>query len=137
MVRIAPIRVMSFFLLAACAALGQSERPSADLLQRDDSKSLEVQHQEMQAWRSLPDAPVQPSIQAEKFRTFVEEARSPVYLGATRINAGVMDGTELGHVAPGLLASFTDSHKAAAFWVGPPTPFRTFLSRAMNPERER
>ena len=113
MVRIAPIRVMSFFLLAACAVLGQSERPFADLLQWDRSNSLEVQHQEMQAWRSLPDAPsVQPSIQAANFRTFVEEARSPVYPGTTRINAGVTSETELGHVTSGLPGSFTDPHKA-------------------------
>jgi hypothetical protein len=110
MVRIAPIRVMSFFLLAACAALCQSERPSADLLQGDGSNSLEVQHQEMQAWRSLPDAPsVQPSIQAENFRTFVEEARSTLTPGTASFNAGV---TELDHIAPGLLARFTDSQKA-------------------------
>jgi hypothetical protein len=30
--RIAPIRVVSFFLLAACGALGQSDHSSADLL---------------------------------------------------------------------------------------------------------
>jgi hypothetical protein len=55
--RVTPIRVISFFLLAACAALCQSERPSADLRQQDASSSPEVQRQEMPMWRSLPDAP--------------------------------------------------------------------------------
>jgi hypothetical protein len=50
--RVAPIRVTSFFLLAACGALCQSERPSADLRQQGASNSPEVQRQEM-----LPDAP--------------------------------------------------------------------------------
>jgi hypothetical protein len=130
MVRIAPIRVISFFLLAACAALGQSERPSADLLQWDGSKSLEVQHQEMQARRSLPDAPsVQPSIQAEKFRTFAEEARSLITPSTGSINDGVMDGTELGPVVPGPLASFTDSHKA----VFAQKKSRTFFGKYLCP----
>jgi hypothetical protein len=51
--RVAPVRVTLFFLLAACGALCQSERPSADLRQQDASSSPEVQRQEM-----LPDAPV-------------------------------------------------------------------------------
>jgi len=61
--RIAPIRVILVVLWAACGALSQSERLSADLLQRNGSTSPEVQRQEMRAWRSLPDAPstVQPS----------------------------------------------------------------------------
>ena len=96
--RIAPIRVISFFLLAACAALCQSERPSADLLQGlqfDGSNSPEVQRQEMLTWKSLPDAPsVQPPTQAETFHTFVNESRSPLRLGVVGVNAGVMRETE-------------------------------------------
>ena len=92
--QIAPTRVISFFLLAACGALCQSERPSADLLresQSDGSNSSEVRRQQMRTWGSLPDAPsVQPPTQAEKFRTFVDEARSPLTLGAVAISAGVM-----------------------------------------------
>ena len=94
--RIAPIRVISFCLLAACGALCQSETPSADLLQRDGSNSPEVQRQnlhtpELHTWRSLPDAPsVQLPTQSGKFRTFVNEARSPLTLGAAGVNAGAM-----------------------------------------------
>src|SRR5450755_4378024 len=105
--RIAQIRVISFFMLAACGALCQSERPSADLLQGDGSNSPEVQRQEMRTWRSLPDAPsVQLPTQAEKFQTFVDDARSPLTLGTAGINAGVMRETELGHVTPVPQVSF-------------------------------
>lgn len=102
--RIAPIRIISFFLLAACGALCQSERPSVDLLQGDGSNSLA---------RSLPDAPsVQPPTQAEKVRKFVDEARSPLTLGAVGINAGLMRETKLGHVTPKLQSSFTAPYQA-------------------------
>ena len=106
MKRIAPIRVTSFLLLAACGALCQSDRPFADLLQGlqfDGSHSAEVQRQAMRTWRSLPDTPsVQPPTQAEKFHTLVNEARSPLTLGAVAVNAGVMRETELTHFTPGL-----------------------------------
>src|ERR1017187_614179 len=112
--RIAPIRAILFVLWAACGAWSQSERPSADLLQRDGSTSPEVR-QEMRAYRSLPDAPstVQPPTQAEKLQTFVDQARSPLTLGAVGINAGVMRETKLGYVTPGLQPSFTASYKEA------------------------
>ena len=130
MVRIAPIRVISFLLLAACGGLCQSERPSADLLQWDGSNSLEVQRQEMQAWRALPDAPsLQPSIQEEKFLTFFEEAHSPVTPGTAGINAGAMGGTELGNVTPELLASFTAPRKAMLA----PKRSSTFFDKCLYP----
>jgi len=112
---IAPIQVILFFLLAACGALSQSERPLTDLLQRDGSTSPEMQRQEMRAWRSLPDAPstVQPSTQAEKFQTFVDQTRSPLTLGAVGINAGVMGEIRLGYVTAGLQRSFTAPDRAA------------------------
>jgi hypothetical protein len=103
MVRSAPIRVISFVLLAACGAWCQSER--ADLvqgLQFDGSNSPKVQRPETRTWRSLPDAPstVQPRKQAEKFQTWVDEVRPPLALGAVGIHSGVMRGTELRHVTP-------------------------------------
>lgn len=55
--RIAPIRVISFFLLTACGALCQSGRSSADLHQGEGSNSPEVQRQEMPTWKSLPGNP--------------------------------------------------------------------------------
>src|SRR5580700_5944439 len=77
----APIRVISFFLLATCVALCQSEHPTADLLQGlqfVSSSSPQVQRPEIRLWRSLPDAPsVLPPTKTEKFHTFIEEARSP------------------------------------------------------------
>jgi len=132
--RILPIRVISFLLLAACAALCQSERSSADLLQGsqfDGSNSPDVQRPEMRTWRSLPDAPsVQPPTQAEKFQTFVNEARSPLVLGALRINAGAMGETELRNVTPGPQPSFTALHKA----VFTQREASTFFSKQLYPE---
>jgi|SRR5208282_986190 hypothetical protein len=115
--RTAPIRVISFLLLAACGALCQNERPSVDLLQGlqfEGSNSPEVQRLEMRTQRSLPDAPssVQPPTKAEKFRMFVEEAQSPLTVGAVGISADAMHETELRHVTPGLQPSFTAPYKA-------------------------
>jgi hypothetical protein len=98
--RIVRIRVISFFvLLAPCVSFGQSEHLPADLvqeLQLHGLNSPDVQRQEMRTWRSLPDAPsVHPTTRAEKFQTFVEEARSPLTLGAVGINAGLMRETDL------------------------------------------
>jgi len=113
--RIAPIRVISFILLATCGALCQSKRSSADLLQGlqfDGSDSPERQRQEMRTWGSLPDAPsAQPPTQAEKFRTFIDEARSPLTFGAAGVNAGIMRETELGRLTPGRQASLTALYK--------------------------
>jgi hypothetical protein len=117
--RIASIRVISFLLLAACGALCQSKRSSADLLQGlqfDGSDSPERQRQEMRTWESLPDAPsAQPPTQAEKFRTFVDEARSPLTFGAAGVNAGVMRETELGRLTPGRQASLTALYIRSAY----------------------
>jgi hypothetical protein len=114
--RIASIWVTSFLLLTACMALCQNDRPPADLQkgsQRDGLHSPEVQRQEMRTWRLLPDAPsVHPPTQAEKFHTFVNEARSPLRLGAVAVDAGVMHETELSHVTPGP-PSLTARYKVA------------------------
>jgi hypothetical protein len=126
--RIAPIRLISFFLLAACAALCQSERPSTDLLQGDGSTSPEGQRQEMRTWRSLPDAPsVQTPTQAEKFQTFVNEARSPLRFGAVGINAGAMRKIGLSSVTPGPRPSLTASYKAGFTQKESSTFFHRYL----------
>jgi hypothetical protein len=113
--RITPLRVMSSLLLATCGALGQSEHPSADLLQGleyDGPDSHEVPHQELRTRKSLPDAPsAQPPTQAEKFRTFIDEARSPLTFGAAGVNVGIMRETELGRLSSGRTASLTDLYK--------------------------
>src|SRR5712692_828211 len=129
--RIAPIRVISFFLLAACGALCQSDRPSADLLpglQFDGSNSPELQRQEMRTWSSLPDAPsVLLPTQAEKFHTFVDEVRSPLRLGAVDINARVMREKELGQVTPRLQPGLTAPYKAVLIPEEPSTFFDKYL----------
>jgi hypothetical protein len=111
--RIRPIRVMSFLLLATYGALCQSQRSSADLgLEYDAPDSHEVHRQELRTWKSLPDAPsAQPPTQAEKFRTFVDEARSPLTFGAAGVNAGIMRETELGRLSSGRQASLLRLYK--------------------------
>jgi hypothetical protein len=110
------IRVISFLLLAASGALCQSERPSPDLpqgSQSDGSNSPEVQRQELLTWRSLPDAPsVQRPTGAEKFHTFVEEARSPLTLAAVAINVRIMREEEE-HLTTGMQSSFTSLYRAS------------------------
>jgi len=129
--RIAPIRVISFFLLAACGALCQSDRPSADLLpelQSDGSNSPELQRQEMRTWSSLPDAPsaLLPA-QAENFHASVDEAPSPLKLGAVDINARVMREKELGQVNAGLQPSLAAPYKSALIPEVPSTFFDKYL----------
>jgi len=117
--RTASIRVIFFLLVAASTALCQSEPPSVDVLQGfhfdgPTSLSLEVQRREMRTWKSLPDAPsFQPPTQAEKFQAFVDEARSPLIIGAVGINAGAMRETEAEHFTPGPQASFTALYRVA------------------------
>jgi hypothetical protein len=115
--RTAPIRVISFLLVAACGALCQSEPPSPDWhqgLRFDGSNLSEERRQEMRTWSSLPDAPsFQPPTQAEKFQAFVNEARSPLILGAVGVNAGVMREVELEHFTPGPQPSFAAVYRVA------------------------
>ena len=115
--RTALIRVISFLLVAACGALCQSEPASRDVLQGlhfDGSNSSEAQPPEMRPWKSLPDAPsFQPPTQAEKFQAFVDEARSPLMLGAVGVNAGVMRETEVEHFTPGPQPSFASLYQVA------------------------
>ena len=130
--RIAPIGVIFFFLLAACRAWCQNERP--DLVQRlqfDGSTSPEVPRPEMRTWRSLPDAPstVQPRKQADKFQTFVDEVRQPSAPGAVGINSGIMRGTELRHVTPAPQPSYSAPHNA----VVAQEEFHTFFGRYLYP----
>jgi hypothetical protein len=130
--RIAPTRVISFFLLAACGAWCQSER--ADLLpglQFDGSNSPEVQRPETRTWRPLPDAPsaVKPPKQAPKFQTWVDEVRSPLALDAVGINTGVMRGIELRLITPGPQPSYTAPHNA----VRAQKEFHTFFYKYLYP----
>ena len=111
--RIRAIRVMSFLLLATCGALCQSQGPSADL-EYVGPDSHEVHRQELRTWKSLPDAPsAQPPTQAEKFRTFVDDASSPLTFGAAGVNAGIMRETELGRLSSGGQASLMSLYQGA------------------------
>ena len=109
--RIAPILLISFVLLAACGALCQSERPSVDSFQGlhvEGSNSPKTQRQKMRTWESLPDSPsVQLQTQAEKLQPFIDQMRSPLPLGATSIDTGVLRKAGQGYVIPGAQPSFT------------------------------
>ena len=111
--RTAPMRVISFVLLAACGALCQGEG-SLPGLRIDGSNSFQAQRQETPTGRSLPDAPsVQRAPQVGKFLTFVNEARSPLTLGAVSVNAAIMRETDSEHVTPGVRPGLTTLYKDA------------------------
>jgi hypothetical protein len=63
-------------------------------------------------WKSLPDAPsAQPPTQTEKFRAFLDEARSPLTFGAAGADAGIMREIGVGSLDSG--ASLTELYKGA------------------------
>jgi hypothetical protein len=73
-----------------------------------------VKRQELHTSRSLPDAPsAQPPTQAEKFRTFLDEARSPLTFGAAGVDASILRQTEVGSLSSGRQASLTELYKGA------------------------
>jgi len=117
MVKRTTLRVISFVLLAASGALCQGEGPSGNLLDGlrfDGSNSIQDQRQEMPTLRSLPDAPsVQRAPQAGKFQTFVDEARSPLTLGAAGVNAVITRETDSEHVTPGARPGLTTLYREA------------------------
>ena len=128
--RIAPIRVVSLVLLAACGAVCQTP-PPVDLLQGlqvDGSDSPQVQRQRMHTWSSLPDAPssVQPPIRTERFNPFVKNSGT---LGSVGVSAGAMRSTELGRVTPGPQLTFTDHYQVAFIHEGS----NAFLSKYLYP----
>jgi hypothetical protein len=128
--RITVVWVIAFFLLTACGALCQSERPSVSLIQGDGSISPEIQRQEMRTWQSLPDAPsVCPEKQAEKVHTFMDEAGSPLTIRAFRIKADIIGETELRRVTPGPQPSLTVPYKA----VFNPEESSTFFGKFLYP----
>ncbi len=111
--RIAPIRVVSLILLAACGAMCQKSPPVDSLqgLQFGGSDSPQVPRQEMRTWSSLPDAPssVQPP-QGERFHPSVKESGT---FGAVGVSAGAVRSTELGRVTPGPEPGLTDHYQLA------------------------
>jgi hypothetical protein len=100
--RIAP--VVSVVLLAACGAVCQN------------------------VGQSLPDAPsVQAATQAEKFHTFVDEARSLSTPGAVGVNASLIRETEPRHFTPGPQSSFTAVCRTVPMQKESSTFFRKYL----------
>ena len=128
--QIAPVRVISFYLLSACVALCQNTRPSEDLPQGSASNPPDVQSQQIRLWRSLPDAPsLQSSKQAEGFAAFIDQAQRPLTPGTVGVSAGLMHTTEWGHVTLETQASFTAPYKA----VFAQTKSSSFLVKYLYP----
>lgn len=128
--RIAPSRVIWFCLLAACGAVCQSERPSADFVHGDGPNSPELQLPEARTWKSLPDAPsVQPPTQAKEFRRFFDEAHSPLTLVAVGADGHAIRETRLDHVKIAPQPNFAARYKAMAIEKG----FSGFLGRHLYP----
>ena len=112
--RTTPMRVFSFVLLAACGALCQGEGSLLPDLPIDGSNSFQAPRQETPTGRSLPDAPsVQRAPQVGKFQTFVNEARSPLTLGAVGVNAAIMRETDSEHVTPAGRPGLTTLYREA------------------------
>src|SRR5579864_1988960 len=102
-----------FLLPAVYGAQCQSESPSGGLTQRlcfDGSNPSEVQGQKMRSNARL----TQPPTQEEKFRVFLEDARSPLTVGAIGINARVMYAAEADHLAAGKKTGLTALYGTAA-----------------------
>ena len=100
-----------FWLLATCGAFCQDELRLADSRPRTEHGSFD-RHQVQGT--SLPDAPsALPPTQAEKFRTFLDEAGSPLTFGAAGVDAGILRETEVGSLPSGRQASLTEMYKGA------------------------
>ena len=127
--RIAPIRVVSLVLLAACGAVCQKPPPVDSLqgLQFGGSDSPQMPRQERRTWSSLPDAPssVQPP-PGERFHPSVKESGT---FGAVGVSAGAMRSTELGRVTPGPEPGLT-AHYQLAFVQKQSS---TFLGKYLDP----
>jgi hypothetical protein len=112
-----PIPVISFFLLAACGALCQSEHSPVDFVQGvqfdGSGRSSEVQSQGMHKWGSLPDAPlIQPPTPGEKLQSSVNGTHSLLTLVPAGINAGAMRNSGPGQAAPEVQFTLAGSHQA-------------------------
>lgn len=116
MKRTVVLRVICFFLLAACEALCQ-KGPSADLFPAPQigSNSAEVQRREPRRVNSLPDAPlpVQSSRETHTFETFIDTASSPLTFGVVGVSAGQGRETESGHGTSGAQPSLAALYELA------------------------
>ena len=117
MMRTGQIQVMSFVLLSACAGLCQGENHSGNRIQGlrfNGSNAFQAQREEISSLRSLPDAPsVQRGPQAGKLQMFLNEARSPLTLGAVGVNTAIMRTTGSEDITPRGLPGLTTLYKDA------------------------
>jgi len=111
------MQVISFVLLSACVGLSQSEGHSGNRIERlrfDGSNPVQTQRQDLPSLVSLPDAPsVQRGRQAGKFEMFINEARSPLTLGAVGVNTAIMRTTSSEYLTPQAPPGLTTLYKDA------------------------
>ena len=115
-----------FLPLAACGAQCQNEGQSADLVQKlcfDGADPPEARWQKIRtnAWA------VQPPTQGDKFQVFIEDARSPLTMGAIGINATVMHAAEGDHLAAGKQTGLAALYGAAALQTESSSFFGKYL----------
>ena len=122
------VRVTGFLLLVGCCSWAQNEDENVqDSIQAPGpglsfQGSPQLKRQKPLSESMLPDAPLpQPVTQADKFRAFVEEARSPFIFGVAGLNALALREAQ-DHAAPGIQSSFTSLYEALSC-SGNPTLF--------------
>lgn len=113
------VLVTTMFLpFAACQAQCPGEDLLANPVQKtclDGSDSPERQLQKTLPQLSFPDAPSRPPpTQAEKFQVFLEDAASPLTVGAVGIDATVMHSADEQRLAGGKQTGLTALYGAAA-----------------------
>jgi hypothetical protein len=113
------VRVTGFLLLVGCCSWAQNEDENVqDSIQAPGpglsfQGSPQLKRQKPLSESMLPDAPLpQPVTQADKFRAFVEEARSPFIFGVAGLNALALREAQ-DHAAPGMQSSFTSLYEAS------------------------
>lgn len=138
MKRIAPIRVLGFCLLAACAAVCQSGHPAGSGHPGVQRKAPNPQHSERTVSKSLPDAPsAQVLNRGDELQTVSQDAlpHLPAVAGPAGLNAGVAGETHPGVVLPEAPSATLFYKPVAAPNVEVQNKADAFFSKYLNPSK--
>jgi hypothetical protein len=127
MVKRIAVSIVSFCLLGACGAFCQDIGSLGGMVQGSQIKgtnSAEVQRQQRSAGISLPDAPS--AVGATQIDQFGRKGYWLLKVGWDGVNAGVMRGTELDHVAPLLVYEAVPAQKESGEF------FRKYLEPSLS-----
>lgn len=95
--RIAPIRIVAFLVLAACAAPCQNAGPKGTGLRRPQLEGATAQNQ----LSALPDAPSQVALtQPDRLKTMANQTRLPLATSTGATNADLLRATKATHLTP-------------------------------------